>query len=148
MRHYSCPEEFVAFRGTELSSAWLRVVLRELGQLQEPQQAPPKHPWYDDAGWVQLPPGWEERELPAVRVVFRRLAPGARHPAIQFTIVPDKRHLGQQQFEDIVATQLPGRLTSPYVGKIRVELWVGKHRKYAIDHDVAFAWSWPLKEAR
>ena len=138
---YQDPQEFVAFNGADLTSGWLRVNLRLLGRRQEPQLGPPKHPFFDDTGWAQLPPDWVWSPLPVVNVVFKRLAL-RRFPAIQYSIQPDKHRLGQGSFENCLA-MLPGRLFAPYAGKIRFELHAEKRRQFCKDFDVRIGGVWP-----
>jgi hypothetical protein len=140
---YRSPEEFIQLHGAELTAAWLRVVLRQLGALQDPPVSPPKHPYFDATGWVQLPPEWTWVDLPPITVVFRRLAL-KRWPAIQHAITPDRTTLGQAQFEDALGL-VAGRLSAPYAGKLRFELHDPKRRVHAKDYDAVIDWAWPQK---
>lgn len=132
--------EFAELQGTAITLGWLKAVLRTLGKLQDEEASPPKHVYLDDNGWAVLPPEWAFREMEPLRLVFRRLEVGRRHPAIEYTLVPGPQSFGQAAVESAVLEQLPTRLAQPFAGLLQVEIWTTNHRIAAKQYETVVAW--------
>jgi hypothetical protein len=135
--------EFVCVHRIPLVDAYLRASLGLLGRSHVPERRVPKLLRFDDSGWLELPEGWTLLDLPSIDL--RVLPRGQRHYTRAVHRVPlAGKRLGQQVFETTLMQMVPGRLPTPFVGKVSFELRAENRQLWQRDFPAQVGWVWPL----
>lgn len=145
-RSYKDWWEWVALERTKLVGGYLRVLYQLAGAAQEPPRSHPKAQavYFDDFGWVRLPPDWVVTDLQTITLwVLPRGQDGPPSHPVTFPILPTGPQLGHELVEGVVCAQLPSRLPEPpFAGMVHVEFRVEGRRLWSRSLKAEVGWTW------
>lgn len=112
--------DFLRFRMSDLVNGYGRAVLKVIGRLHVPERTPPPVLPFDRRGFLVLPEGWREVELPPLTLTA---LPRDHHHLLRIDIpLEHGEHYGQAAFEDALTLKLPYRLPQVFSGHLQLEL--------------------------